>query len=388
MPTRCSSPSENDVAATFIRAHRQDVIGSLHGLDRLRLQGTLRSLYHPAVMELYLRRAGVLWKDFKRFATGLTDRVRQAALQLAQTHHRRVIYLPGSSTSKEEVARQEAARERIPTGLVTVLSCVEPCRTWFACGNRATQKLELKLQWGKCLHLYFYFIHEQLGWMHLRLQTWFPFLVHVCLNGREWLARQMDREGIAYRRLDNCFTWIADLPRAQALADQQLRTDWPALLNSLLDWCHPLNQEIRWPINREYYWTVAESEYPTDVMFRDRAALARVFPKLVHHAVLHLGSEQVLKFMGRQHGAHAHDDVKLDLRRGPDGVRVKHWLNRNSMKFYDKGSVLRAEPTINEPKDFQVWRRAENKPGSPQKWRILRRSVGDLHRRARGQPLS
>jgi len=44
----------------------------------------------------------------------------QAAVQLAQTHRRPVNYLPGSSTSKEEVARHVAARDRLTAGLVAV----------------------------------------------------------------------------------------------------------------------------------------------------------------------------------------------------------------------------------------------------------------------------
>jgi hypothetical protein len=377
-----TDPLRDGVAASFIHVHQADVIGVLHGFDRLRLQGTLRSLYHPDVMEYYLRRSGVLWKDFKTFASGLTERVRQSAVALAQTQHRPMKYLPASSISKEQVARQIADQDGVRSGLVTVLSCVEPCRTWFARGNRATRKLELKLQWGKCLHLYFYFLHEQLGWLHVRLQTWFPFLIQVCLNGREWLARQMDQAALAYRRADNCFPWIADVPRAQALMNEQLRTDWPALLRPLVARCHPLHQEITRPIERDYYWTAAESEYATDVMFRDRAALERIYPALIHHSVMHLGSEQVLRFMGRPVGAHRQDDVKSDRRRGPDGVRVKHWLNTNSQKLYDKGSVLRSETTINQPKDFRVWRGPEGNPAGRKQWRILRRSVADLHRRA------
>jgi hypothetical protein len=146
--------------------------------------------------------------------------------------------------------------------------------------------------------------------------------------------------------------------------------------------CHPLHTEITRPIERDYYWTVAESEYASDVMFRDRAALQRVYPALVHHAVMSFGSEQVLRFMGRPRGPHAHDQVQTDRRRGPDGVRVKHWLNKNSLKAYDKGSVLRGEATINEPKDFRIWRGPENNPAGRNQWRILRRSVADLHRRA------
>jgi len=26
--------------------------------------------------------------------------------------------------------------------------------------------------------------------MHARVQTWFPFTIQICLNGREWLAQQ------------------------------------------------------------------------------------------------------------------------------------------------------------------------------------------------------
>jgi hypothetical protein len=40
--------------------------------------------------------------------------------------------------------------------------------------------------------------------MNARLQTWFPFNIQICLNGREWLARAMDREGLRYEKRENC----------------------------------------------------------------------------------------------------------------------------------------------------------------------------------------
>src|ERR687897_3292128 len=210
-----------EVVNAFVERHNRDVIGVLHGWDRLRLQGTLRSLYYQPVMEEYLWQAGVLWKDFKRFATDLTGRVRQAAEKLAKRHHRPMIYLSSSRTRKEEVARQIQERDKVDKGLIAVLSCVEPCHTWFLRGNRATRKLELKLQWGKCIHLYFYWMHEELGFLHLRLQTWFPFLIQVCLNGREWLGRQMGRDRMSNQREQNCYRWISHIGRAQALMDRQ-----------------------------------------------------------------------------------------------------------------------------------------------------------------------
>ena len=77
------------------------------------------------------------------------------------------------------------------------------------------------------MHFYYYFLDAALGFMHARLQTWVPFSVQICLNGREWLARQMDRAGITYRRRDTCFVGIDDRAAAQRLMDQQLRTNWP-----------------------------------------------------------------------------------------------------------------------------------------------------------------
>ena len=96
----------------------------------------------------------------------------------------------------------------------------------------------------KCLHLYHYFMHEEFGLCHVRVQTWFPFQVDVCLNGRAWLARQMDRAGLGYRQRDNTFVWLEDAASAQRLLDEQVRTRWPAVLRGLLEVAHPLHREI------------------------------------------------------------------------------------------------------------------------------------------------
>jgi hypothetical protein len=50
----------------------------------------------------------------------------------------------------------------------------------------------------------------------VRLQTWLPFGVRVCVNGREWLCRQLDREGVGYDRRDNCLAAVRVPPRRHA----------------------------------------------------------------------------------------------------------------------------------------------------------------------------
>jgi hypothetical protein len=367
----------------FVVRHQADVIGVLQGWDRLRLQGTLRSLYHPPMMEYYLGCFKVLFKEFKSFALQLSSRIAAATQQLVERTGRPLLHLNTDKVSKEKVAREVAARDGIATGLIMVISAVEACRSYRIVRGGPGERPGFKLVQRKCLHYYFYWLDEEVGFCHLRLQTWVPFQVQICLNGREWLARAMDKEGIAYRREANCFAWIEDLERAQALLNQQHHTDWKRLCRRLLKASHPLARQLCWPLGEGYYWTALESEYATDVMFKSRAALQRIYPALVQHATLSFGSEQVLRFLDRTVQKLGRSDlVATDRRRTVDGVRVKSWLRTNSVKFYDKRSVLRSEVTINEPGIFRVWRASERQPQGAKKWRELRRGVADLQRRA------
>jgi hypothetical protein len=143
-------------------------------------------------------------------------------------------YLADSNLSKEDLARQLAQRDGVRSGPICLFACVEPCLSFQLRGDRQAKQLRLVLEHSKCTHLYHYYQHAQFGQLHVRVQTWFPFSIDVCLNGRQWLARQMDQAGIAYHQRDNCFVWIEDWQKARQLSEQQLRRDWASLLNSLL----------------------------------------------------------------------------------------------------------------------------------------------------------
>ena len=379
----------SNVPSPFVTQHRANVIGVLSGFDRLRLMATLRPLYQPSLMMRYLIRVKVLLKDFGAFAGGWTERIRAAAHQLAERSGRPLLYLQGSSQRKELLAREQARRQGLTEGLIGIWSVVEPCLTYFVRRDRQQKKLVLRLEPGKCLHYYFYFLHEQLGLLHLRLQTWFPFALHLCLNGRHWLARQLDQAGIGYVQRENCFTWIEDPAQAQRLAHAQLQSCWPILLQPLVEQCHPHAGELCQPLALSYYWSVSESEYATDVMFKNPAALARLYPALVHQGIQHFGSTDVLRFLGHkvQANAQVHGNyqgqILSSLKRRPEGLRLKHEANGNSVKLYDKqGSVLRVETTLRRPHQFRVYRASERDPEQTKRWQVLRKSVGDLHRRA------
>jgi hypothetical protein len=382
----------------FIQRHAAHVSGVLSGFDRVRLRGTLRWLSNVRGMYGFLQASSVLLKDFMRYAKGITEQIRQRTVRDAAEAGRPVLYLNSSRESKEEIAREIAERDGVREGLICVLTCVEPCYYHRVGPNRERQRLELQYGSGKCLHQYHYFQHPELGFLHTRLQTWFPFTLHVCLNGREWLARQMDAAGLGYVQRDNCFVKLEDVGRTQKLFDQQLRVSWGSLLNRLTRQVHPLHQTLFRDPPNPYYWSVGESEWATDVMFHSERPLAELYPRLIRHGLSALSSADVMRFLGHRvpaHGGvngHFTGEVVTDLKTRPEGVRLKHRSGRNSLKMYDKqGTVLRVETTLNDPGPLKVYRATEQgaaearRTGKPakKKWRPLRKGVADLARRAK-----
>jgi hypothetical protein len=365
----------------FIQQHAKDVIGVLSGFDRIIFRGNIRSLAYPEGMMGFLGHRRVLLKDFGTFAEGVTKSVCEWCEAFARERSCPLIYLDSSKEPKEPLARGIAETNNITEGLVCILTCVEPCRSFDIFRNREAKKLELRTRFRRCLHAYFYGFHPEFGFIGVRLQTWFPFQIQVWINGREWLARTLDRAGIRYERSRNCFPWIQDFAAAQELMDLQLKTPWRRSLDEIADFLNPLYRKLL--DGTEYYWSLHQSEWATDIAFRSPEALAAIYPALVHHGITRLRSEDVMRFLGhRVHGRFA-GQIVSDFRSRPEGVRIKHRVDANSQKLYDKeGSVLRAENTVHCARAFKVFRRKEGDSKGPMEWRPLRKGIADLHRRA------
>jgi len=373
----------------FIRQHAGSVMGVINGFDRLRFRGTIRRLASVAGLGSFFQYCKVLLKDAGEWMNAHTEQVKAVSLAKAEEAGRPVRYLNDTTLRKEDIAREIAERDGIKEGLVCVLTAVEPCFSFDIHRNRAKKKLELVSRYRKCLHLYHYYQHPQFGLMHMRLQTWFPFNLYCCVNGREWLARQLDEQKIGYRKRANCLVWVSDMKRAQELADEQLQADWATILNPIALQVHPLYRQMFADYPMDYYWSCQDSEWASDILFNSPEALAALYPHLIRHGIQNLSCVDVMRFLqgkeptlsGHCNG-HFKGEITSDLKTRPEGIRLKHYVNGNSVKMYDKqGSVLRIETTIVQTGDFKVFRGTEANPQDLQ-WRKLRKGVVDLRRRA------
>jgi len=368
---------------TFLSRYRSRVTAVLCGFDRLVFRGTLLALVRPGGMFAFLTRAGVQLLDFKTYVLRTSERVIESSLAEARRLDRPVIYLPSSSLSKEDLARRVLAERPVARGLICALRIVEPCMSFEYHRSQNRSERGLRLRPRKCLHIYKYWMHPRFGFMSARIQTWFPFNVQVCLNGREWLATELQRRRMDFKRHDNCFTWLAEPARAQRLMDKQLTLAWPAALDAIARTLNPAHAAIFEPWPMSYYWSAYQTEWASDLLFQDPRSLAGVYPALVRHATGHFASPDVMRFLGRKAHGNFTGELLTSFKDRPEGVRVKHWVNGNSIKMYDKaGSVLRVETTIARTTDFKVYRPKQGAPADKLAWLPLRKGVADLHRRA------
>lgn len=367
----------------LVPKHAEHVTGELSGWDRIVLRGTLRMLSFVDGMMGYLSRVGVLLKDFGEHGQAMTGRLIEASLAAAQKAGRPVEYLESPKTRKDEYAREIAMDDDIQDGLICVLTCVEPCKTYEIYRNRDKKILELKPRMRKCKFLYHYWIDPRFGFMSARIQTWFPFSIQVCINGREWLSRRMDEAGLQYQRYENGFPWIEDFAKAQTIMDRMHKINWPKALEAVARRVNPAHGRMFRSQEMSYYWSAFQTEWATDTAFTSSGALAKIYPQLVRGAIATFDSRDVLRFLGKRPDRRYQGEVISDYKDRPEGVRVKHQAFGNSIKVYDKGgSLLRIETTINNPDAFQSYRSSESDPDGPKSWRPMRKGVADMHRRA------
>ena len=371
----------------FLQKFALLVAGVLQGYDRLVFKGKLKQLYAPDAMHLLLRLNNVSPRSvFKSYAHGLTARILDTTLN--RVGKERFRYVRSSKTDKGELAQTIAAEQGVRgDGLVCVLQSVEPCWTFDTATDQDGFTI-IRGEHGKCSYLYHYYLHPQFGWMYARLQTWLPFEIQVGINGREWLARQMDREGMKYTRSDNKFLWVEDWQCAQQLLDEQTKTDWGKELDALKRQIHPLHPELLGRMEVDYNWTGYQTEFATDVAFHSTEALAPCFERWLRQAWLTYDSVDVLHFLGRSTklGRYTALDVKTSQHDRFEGKRIKHSVNSNSLKMYDHANVLRVEMTINQPHEIRAVRRSRPgailRPGYTSMWRSLYWGVDDMPQRA------
>lgn len=359
------------------------------GFDRIVFKGLILPLMSASEVMHFCRTRGILNKNYKDWMLSQTKSIIATTEQYAINNcGQSVTHIPTWRIRKEELAHEKQRKDQISSGLIGVWSCLEQGSSYRAAYCSENGFPQLKNYQTQCKHLYFYFDDIEYGFMNIRLQTWFPYHIQVCLNGREWLRRGLERAGIDFLVHGNKFLYIADFQKAQQLLDDQLNTQFANLLNGFSQRIFPDMEKILGP-HISYYWTLWQSEWATDLIFDTPEALETIMESLIHHAHITGTSSRVLRYLDRpltQSGkpyASSSDSVVTRVTDFNDGVRLRHWVDKNSVKIYNEQNVLRVETTINDPGKFKVFRHKQGQNKNEPKQRLpMRKGVMDTPLRA------
>ena len=361
----------------FTERHKEEIAGVISCYDRMLIQGTLPGLCYAQGMTSYLYARQIRIFDYPRFAQALRDTLRENAERLAAENGLEIEFIRRTKSFRKEDKVHEVLKLRGDhPGLVWVFSAMEPCSTYQPWHDKGSGKTYLRPDDGKCLHYYFYFIDQELGLCYVRVPTWCPFRLQVYLNGHHRLARHLTQKGIPHTLIDNAFTQITDIGRAQALAD-----DWPvAKLHRKLDegaerYCPVIGQ-----LEACYHWSLDQVEFATDIIFRQQHDLQAVYGQLTRTAIHAVKPDHVATFLGRKLHGNYQDEMGNRFDTRIEGTRIRHSMGPAAIKMYDKfGLILRIETTVNDVSFFPHYRTVEQRHGSTvTKWASMKKSLYSL----------
>jgi hypothetical protein len=203
------------------------------------------------------------------------------------------------------------------------------------------------------------------------------------------LARQLEQAGIGFQRLGNKILHCDDFNAMQPLLDRQLTTNWCSLLDSLVPIAFPtITSTLGTDLG--YTWTLWQSEWASDILFKKRGDLDDIMDGVVRHAFIGGHPDRLLRYFGhplKKNGEVRRDfggSLKTTILELDGGYRIRHWLGANSVKMYNELNLLRVETTVNNPTAFRAYRRKQGAgKDTPKKLLPLRKGVADTTLRAR-----
>jgi hypothetical protein len=268
---------------------------------------------------------------------------------------------------KDDIANQRRAAFTREEGVVFVGKAQEKC-TVYRTEKRRNPRTHKTYAWivkstALVNHYYFYCLDRDFGPFFLKFCSYFPYNAKLCLNGHEYVKRQLERRQIQYEALDNGILSCADPKRVQALCDALSGEKIEALLRKWLRLLpHPFTAQDRQAAYR-YQLSILQIELSlTQVL--DRPVSGRIFFEEVIRENLDIGRPQQVQLIferwvtrrtpGPFRTRVITDGVIPSLHVDYKGTRIK--------QYHKEGRALRTETTINNTRDFYIGKSLRNLP--------------------------
>jgi len=345
---------------------KQHVTLEVEGIDRMYLNVYVPRLQIVEGVLGFIRRHRGHPVASTRMVEPITRRFVAAIEKFAHDHALPLVCFD-KGQRKDEVAAQFRAGFSKPEGVVFVGKAQEKC-TIYRTERRRNPRTGKTYAWivkstALVNHYYFYCVDRNFGPFFLKFCSYFPYNAKLCLNGHEYVKRQLEQQGIAYQALDNGVLSCHDPKRLQALADGLSAAKIEALLRKWLRLLpHPFSARDR-QAGYRYDLSILQIELSlTQVL--DRPVTGRIFFEEVIRENLDIGRPKQVQLIfdrwvtkstpGLFRTRVITDGVVPSLHVDYKGTRIK--------QYHKEGRALRTETTINNARDFSIGKRLPNLP--------------------------
>jgi hypothetical protein len=336
----------------------------MEGIDRMYLNVYVPQLQRELGVVGYFR----YHKGAKFVSAVLMDpiskRFRAAADAFTKQQHVPVVVFE-KGERKDDIMAARLADFKAEEGVVFMGKAQEKTKV-FRTEKRRHPETGLTYPWivrstAMVNHFYFYCVDQDFGPFFLKFCTYFPYNAKLCINGHEFVKRQLAKEGIRFVALDNGVMECENPARLQEIADSLAGEKIDALLRKWLARLpHPFDAEDR-AAGYRYQLSILQAEFSlTQVL--DRPVMGRVFFEDVIRENLDIGRpDQVQLIFERR--VTRRTPGRFRTRVITDGVTPTlhvDYKHSRIKQYHKEGRALRTETTINNTRDFDIGKGLHN----------------------------
>ena len=354
------------VARSVADVLRDHVTLEIEGIDRMYLNGYLPKLQHvEGVVHFFRKHRGYAFAS-----SALMDPITKGFVTAIErfTGEQQVPLITfAKGQRKDDVAAEYRAAFTQEEGVLFVGKAQEKANL-YRTERRHHPKTGQAYPWivratALVNHYYFYCIDRDFGPFFLKFCSYFPYNAKLCINGHEYLKRQLAQEGVAFTALDNGLLQCADPDRAQQLCDALAPRHIDGLFRKWLDRLpHPFSAADQ-QAGYLYDLSILQAEFSlTQVL--DRPLTGRVFFEEVIRENLDLGRPDQVQLLF-QRRVTKRTPGRFRTRVITEGVTPSlhvDYKHTRIKQYHKEGRALRTETTINDPNDFGLRKRLQHLP--------------------------
>jgi hypothetical protein len=288
-----------------------------------------------------------------------------AAIEAFVAEHKLPLITFEKGQRKDDVMAQHLARFTGDEGILFVGKAQEKTAV-FRTERRRNPQTGQPYPWlvrstAMVNHYYFYGVDRDFGPFFLKFCAYFPYTAKLCLNGHEYVKRQLAQRGLAYEALDNGILSCAAPRQLQALCDGLSAAKIEALLRKWLARLpHPFTARDR-RAGYRYQLSILQAEFSlTQVL--DRPVTGRIFFDEVIRENLDLGRPDHVQLIFDRR-VRPQTPGRFRTRVITEGVTPSLYVDYKHTRikqYHKEGRALRTETTINNAYDFDIGRRLSN----------------------------